>query len=257
MGEVVQVGVFDRFFKKKIQDSQLVFTAKRISEHLRGSLDSVVVYGSYVTGEFVPGSSDINLLIVIRTEADMDLLRLSQMCKEIAKRPISVPLILSKDYILESLDTFPLEYLNISRNCKVLYGSNFIMELPINKKNLRYQCEKEIKSKLLLLRQIYFTHSGNRKILQNTLISSWRAIGSMLKGLYYLIFSEYPYDTSKMLNELEKGLNTELKAILVVYRLKTERSFRIQEDIDRFYNEYVKEISFLSEKLDKMEVLYE
>lgn len=234
--------------KAKIED----IVQKLASGVLKG-LDSIVLYGSYVSGDFVPGRSDINILIILESEEDIDLDHINKLYMDvIGKHPI-VPLVLSKEYIRRSLDIYPLEYLTISNGCRVLYGSDFILHLEIKKIYLRLQLERELKSKLLLLRQIYFTKSKDAKFLAQTLLRSWKAIGPMLIGIYFLLFSKYSKDFSQIIGEISKHLAISMDSIYEVYHLKKANKFASKKDAKRLYKSYVMEIMGLSQKIDTWE----
>ncbi|MFN3534065.1 MAG: nucleotidyltransferase domain-containing protein [Desulfatiglandales bacterium] len=255
MEEVAPVGVFDnpnrgRPYEKRIQEIVGI-----ISRDLREGLESIVLYGSYVAGDFVPGSSDINFLILLKREEDLHLDRIRDLCKKIKRKPIAEPLVLSEDYINHSLDTFPLEYLNISRTCKVLYGSDFILNIKIKKSDLRLQCEREIKAKLLLLRQIYFSVGVKDKALKNSLLASWKAIGPILRGIYFILFSEFTSYMPDVITRLSTHLKSSFEAIRAVYEIKTEKVIPPKGRINQLYKEYLHEFSLLAEIIDEMEVI--
>jgi len=62
---------------------------------------------------------------------------------------------LTKADIDSSLDTFPIEFLNIKRNYTVVFGEDILEGLAFEKEFIRMQCERELKGKLLLLRAEY------------------------------------------------------------------------------------------------------
>ncbi|MFQ5946985.1 MAG: hypothetical protein ACE5NC_12195, partial [Anaerolineae bacterium] len=77
------------------------------------SLEAVILYGSAVGEDFLPGTSNINLLIVFaRQEVDL-LQRYSKVHKRWHKEDIVVPLFLTADELRSSAALFPLEFLEI------------------------------------------------------------------------------------------------------------------------------------------------
>ena len=65
------------------------------------------------------------------------------------KAKIAAPLIMTQDYIQNSLDSFPLEFLEIQQHHLCLFGQDSFAELSFYQPHLRLQCERELKSMLI------------------------------------------------------------------------------------------------------------
>ena len=65
---------------------------------------------------------------------------------------ISTPLFIARGYIQQSLDTFPLEFLNISSSYQLVFGDDILENIEFKAEDVRTQCERELKGKLLHLR---------------------------------------------------------------------------------------------------------
>ena len=85
-------------------------------------LVSLIIYGSAASGHYIQGKSDINLLVVV-TPAGIDSNRMFWI-RSGEKRHVAMPLIMTKDFILCSLDSFPIEFLNMKNNHVLIYGEN-------------------------------------------------------------------------------------------------------------------------------------
>ena len=132
-------------------------------------LVSIILYGSAASGNYIPKKSDINFLIVL-SEAGIN--RLQQSFKTVEKwhkRNVSTPLFLTKSYISSSLDSFPIEFLNMQKSYQVVFGEDVLKELSFEKRHLRLQCERELKGKLLQLRQAYLESRGKPNSLSLSL----------------------------------------------------------------------------------------
>jgi len=96
-------------------------------------LVSVILYGSGVTKDYNPKESDLNFLIVL-SEDGMDRLHLAHgLVAKWRKNRVSTPLFLTKTYIESSLDTFPVEFLNIKRNHKLIFGEDVLEEISFKR----------------------------------------------------------------------------------------------------------------------------
>jgi predicted nucleotidyltransferase len=117
-----------------------------------GDVEAIYLYGSGARGDYHPKRSDINFLVVLGEEGMDHIERAATIVRRWAKRGVAMPLFLTRDYINTSLDSFPIEFLNIKLAHTLVYGADFLDELDIDKEALRLQCEEQVKSKLLHLR---------------------------------------------------------------------------------------------------------
>ena len=62
---------------------------------------------------------------------------------------------LTRDYVLNSLDVFPIEFSEIKDQYKVIFGDDIFKDVEIPSKDVRLLCEQQVKGKLLHLRQAY------------------------------------------------------------------------------------------------------
>ncbi len=134
-------------------DKLLEQFSKRAQEALGGRLKHVVLYGSAATGEFDPGRSDINLLVLVDGLGFEVLQDARPLLQWWVGQGYSWPLLLSVDEFLASADVFPMEVTDIFAAHRDVYGV-FTLEAPkIDAALHRAQLEHELRSKLLRLRQ--------------------------------------------------------------------------------------------------------
>ncbi|HET6488547.1 MAG TPA: nucleotidyltransferase domain-containing protein, partial [Syntrophales bacterium] len=123
-------------------------------------LQSIILYGSGARGDYVPGKSDINFLVVLDEKAVDDLERAHPLIHKWKKRAVAVPLIMTKAFIGSSIDVYPVEFLNMKRHYQVVQGEDVLRDLEFDRKALRLQCERELKGKLMLLRTGFLETAG-------------------------------------------------------------------------------------------------
>ena len=68
---------------------------------------------------------------------------------------------MTPEYIRTSLDVFPVEFLNFKLIHATVFGEDIFESLEINRMDLRRQCERELKVKLVSLRQGYISSLGD------------------------------------------------------------------------------------------------
>ena len=74
---------------------------------------------------------------------------------------LAVPLLLSRDEFLRTLDVFPVEYGEIIANHRLIVGEDILAGLQVSEADLRRGCELQAKSHLIHLREGYLETGGS------------------------------------------------------------------------------------------------
>lgn len=173
---------------------------------------NLLIAASYTVGD------DKKALFVVEKLRFNDIVQLKERVKK------GYPLILTKEEIVDGCDVFPLEYLNIQKTHRVLYGDkNLLKNLKINKSHVRRQLEYEFRSKLIHIRE-EFMRSTSQKELAGILKNAIPVLTPIFHGLLYLkdnkercrSFEEYlnllklEYNVDfEILDKLQKGQGLE------------------------------------------------
>ena len=157
-----------------------------------GDLISIILYGSAAGKDYRPGKSDINFMIVLSEVGIERLDRAFKIVKKWRKRNVAIPVFLTENYVETSTDVFPIEYLNFKSNYVPVYGKDILKDLSFKPEFIRLQCEREIKGKLLLLRQVYLETSGKGRALKGAISQSIRAFVAIFEALLLVKGLELP-----------------------------------------------------------------
>ncbi|HEX6645288.1 MAG TPA: nucleotidyltransferase domain-containing protein [Gemmatimonadales bacterium] len=120
-----------------------------------GPAYSAVLYGSAARGDYLPGASDINLLLVLDDVGPQALRRLGPAFGEWRARTPEPPLLLSRAEWERATDVFPIEITDMQAAHRVLRGADPLAGLTVSRADLRRALETELRGKLLRLRQGY------------------------------------------------------------------------------------------------------
>lgn len=165
---------------------------KQIEGLFGNDLISVIRYGSSVTGDYTPGSSDINFLVVLTDEGIARIADVRPYLKKWRRKRVSLPLFLSEAYIRASLDSFPVEFLNMQNSYRLLRGSDILADLSFRKEDVRLQCEREVKGYLLKLRQEYIRTGKSKKLVKQLIADSLTAFVTLFRAMIYLADQDIP-----------------------------------------------------------------
>ena len=213
---------------------------------------SICLYGSGARGGYIPRRSDLNFLIVLTEEGIKELGKAFKVVARWHRRRVTTPLFMTDEYIATSLDTFPLEFLNIKQHYRVVWGQDPLAGITINQKRLRLQVEREVKGKLLQLRGAYLTSRGWGINLAALASQSLIAFLSIFQGILYLRDKEIPAQRVEVIKAIaeETGLAAEpFVRLLEVKEGKSKPSARVMKGLMK---SYIAEVSRLAAWVDKM-----
>ena len=213
-------------------------------------LVSVILYGSSVTKEYDPNKSDLNFLIVLSEEGIERLHLAHELVARWRKKKVGTPLFLTKDYIDFSLDTFPIEFLNIKLNRQVIAGEDVLAGISFKRDFIRMEGERELKGKLLLLRQRYVETRGKQKVLEELISASLPTFIFVFKGLLYLLGKEVPETKEQTISILSKELKLDQELFTSLLHIKGGTLKYSRQQIGDLFQRYLKEIRKLALLMD-------
>lgn len=213
---------------------------------------AVILYGSAVGPEWLPGVSDLNLLVVLREVGPTQLAKGFKYVARWRKSRLNL-LFLDPEYIESSVDSFPIEFLEMKEQHRLLWGDDLLEALDVPRENLRLQCEQELKGKWLQLRQAYLEHAGNPGQLKRLLVASLRTFGVVLSALLRLKgFPVPPREFLEVLAQAETAFGLELAAFHEAYQLKLGlRSFG-RAELNGLFARYLTEVRQLAQAADRL-----
>ena len=149
-------------------------------------LDGMILYGSAVRGEFLPGRSNLNVLLLLTSHEREALKRYARGHKKWAREQIVVPLFLTESELHASVASFPLEYVEIQEQHRLLAGRDPFIGLHVDTTNLGLEIRQNVRSNLVRLRQRFVEGGGTEEAITILLPLSLTAILPSLRGLHRL-----------------------------------------------------------------------
>ena len=162
-----------------------------IAAHTR-NLHSIHIVGSAVIPDYNEKLSDINSVVVLHA-MDLEFIKfLAPLGGKYGRKKIAAPLVMTPEYIRTSLDTFPVEFLDFKLIHKTVYGEDLFRNIEVSRQYLRIQCEREIKVKLIGLRQGYLSSLGRKEQYAAMLARSFTGSMVLLRAVITLLGKEPP-----------------------------------------------------------------
>ena len=135
-------------------------------------LVSVVLYGSAASGEYRAHFSDLNILCVLTEVTPRELGESEQIFRWWRSQGSPSPLLLSQEEFYGSSDTFAIEFHDIQRQHRVLFGKEVTESLVVDDSFYRAQVEHDLRAKLLRLRQKAAGILSEEDLLRRLLVDS-------------------------------------------------------------------------------------
>lgn len=217
-------------------------------------LISISLYGSGAREDYVPGKSDLNFLIVLSEEGIGDLRKVHDILPKWRKRRVAIPLIMTKAFILSSLDSYPIEFLNMKRHYEPVFGEDVLKELTFDRSFLRLQAERELKGKILLLRARYLGTEGKEDRIRDLIGESITAFISIFNALLYMKGMEIPKGRSEVVRAVSGVFAVEPDSFLKGVEIKEGRGKFPTSEMEGLFEKYLKELVALSDAVDRMEI---
>lgn len=154
--------------------------------------------------------------------------------KKYGRRGVAVPLVMSEKYIEESRDVFALEFLNLRLAHVTVLGKEVFRDLAIPRADLRTQCERELKSFLIRLRQGYLSSAGDGVALEQVVREASASFFSIVRGVLCLLDTQITLDEKADAEALREKLKLNAEPVYGRMLLADVRT-RPKEDFEKFY----------------------
>ncbi len=208
--------------------------AEKIKAILGGNL---VTLAEYQTG-------DDTTLLAVCNSIDFDTLHKLKGTKEI-------PLLLTKEELLDGADVFPIEFLNIKQHHTMLDGEDLLKDLVISKKHLRHQLEFEFRSKLLHIRGEYLRFKG--KDLERLALAAVPVLVPIVGSLLYL--KDLPASTTgDMWRTVSDAYDVDTAVLREIYDIRRGNA-KFKKEKEQYIRDIIKVLSDIGEIVDEFEVI--
>ena len=219
-----------------------------------GNMHSIHITGSSLTGDFNPKTSDTNSVFVLK-EMDLGFLEhIAPRGKKYRKQKVASPLIMTPGYIRNSVDVFPIEFLNIKLIHETVHGEDMFGDIEINPSDLRHQCERELKVKLIGLRQGYMSSMGDTKAITEGLTGSITGYIPLFRGIISLFGKAPPVLNSDVLGSLGESAGVDCGVFERVIAAKREGMKPGIDDLNRMFEQYYKATEQLGRAVNEIKI---
>ncbi len=233
--------------EKKISDF-----VSRLRAAAGANLESVILFGSAVAGDFHPEFSNLNLFCVVRDSSFPALQALAPAVKwwDAQKQPL--PLFMTRDEIERSTDVFTIELMDMQQHHRVVFGEDILQGLSIPASLHRVQVEYELREKLALLRQHLLLAAGNDSRLWELLVRSVSSFATLFRHALIVLGHDAPVGKREAVQALSKQIRFDASGILQVLDVRERKSERKQFEVEDVFSRYLAALEQVTAAVDKM-----
>lgn len=209
---------------------------------------SAVLYGSAARGDFVPGRSDVNLLLIVGDLSPGALRSLAGPFAAWRKSGYEPALVITRDEWDRAGDAFPIEIADMRAGYRVLRGADPLAGIAPDAPHLRLALEREFRGKLLRLRQGYIASATDPAALGALAGRSAATLMVLFRALLTLLGRTIPRDPLQLAVAGAEALGVDSEPLLHVVRHRAERGWRCSaEEFERYMDMADRAVRFLDQ----------
>jgi hypothetical protein len=156
-------------------------------QHLGSRVVSCGAYGGWLTGAAFHADSPANSVVVL---SDVRLAELDSFAiaaaRPLTRQKLAPPLCLTTQTLAQACDSYPLELLEIQQTGVPLYGPWPLATLTFAPRDVRLQCERELRGALLHLHQGVLSAAGKHTRLEAPASATVSRLERVLRGMLHL-----------------------------------------------------------------------
>ena len=219
------------------------------------NLASVVLYGSAAVGDEVEQRFGLNVLVALHSITPHDLRVAQAPIREWQRFGQPLPVYFTLAELRDAADVFPIEFYQMERTRKLLYGVDPFEVAQLSNVNLRHQTEYELRGKLIQLRRSYISASTSGKKMAKLMSESLATFASLFRPVLLLMGKEPPVKKLDAVRATVESLELDGEAFerILDMRATGEDAFELSEhDANDLFTVYLLQLERVIEAVDKM-----
>ena len=225
---------------------------KEVTGTFGEQMEGLLLYGSAVRGEFIPGRSNLNILLLVSSYDSAVLKQYSALHRRWSKEQIMVPLFLTEEELHMSAAVFPLEFLEIQEQHRVLGGRDPFIGFHVKTDRLRDAVVQGFASHLLRLRQRYVEGGGGAEATTILLLLSITSMLPLLRGVQRLLGRPPLSHSDAAISDVAEQLKLDLQGLLDAWLLKRGQVSPGPHEVPRLFDRYLQAATRLTRAVEQL-----
>jgi predicted nucleotidyltransferase len=202
------------------------------------NLRSIVLYGSAASGEFHSAHSDLNILCLLYSVKSPELSKLHKAAAWFVRRGHPMPLVFTLEELHSAADLYAIELLEIKTHRRVLYGEDVFGPIDVPMALHRFQVERELRYRLIRLRQGYIAVAGKNKAVLALMIRSASSFALLFRHALMVLGESPSSSRRESVNHLAALLGFDASGFKVVFELRDKSRSHEKPDYAQVFEKY-------------------
>jgi predicted nucleotidyltransferase len=221
--------------------------AKEVKAAFGDRLESLLLYGSAVRGEFLPGRSNLNMLLLV-SEYDAATLKLyAPIHKRWSKEQVVTPLFLADRELGKLVAVFPLEFLEIQDYHRVLEGRDPFVGFHVDTRRLKDLVIQGLAGQVLRLRQQFAEGGGTNDAATILLPLAITSTMPLLRGLQRVLGRPVLSQSDALLKDIADCMKVDLEGLTEALFLKRGQITPGPAEVPRLFDRYLRAAAALAD----------
>ena len=218
------------------------------------NLISITLYGSTAVEDTSEDRAHHNVLVVLRRIALEDLRRSVEPLRVWTKARQPMPVYFSVDELQRAADVFPIEFLQMHKAERVLYGSDPLQLVETSDTHLRHQLEYELRTKFLQLRRLYFPASQSAEKLAALMVESLSSFAALFRAVLRLRGREVPVAKREAIHATANELGLDAAPFDRILELSSSPKAKLSEaDANKIFGAYLNQLERVIDAVDQIQ----
>ena len=234
-----------------IPESKIENFVERMRTAAGANLESVILFGSAVAGDFHPEFSNLNLFCVLRDTTFASLQALAPVAQWWDRQKQPALLFMTRSELECSTDVFTIELMDMQQHHRVLFGEDVLLGLQIPLHLHRVQVEYELREKLILLRQQMLLAPDSRQALWSLLVRSVSSFVNLFRHSLIALGHAAPVGKRETVRAISGLLNFDPSIIEQVLDVREHKANPKKIDVNDLFARYLGVVEQVVAAVDK------
>lgn len=226
---------------------------ERLRKALGDDVVAVILYGSAASGNHNEKFSDYNVLCVLNSIGPKHLAGAESVFRWWREQGNPSPLLLTEHEVETSTDCFAIEFHDIQAHHRLLYGRDVVSGLVIDRSFYRAEVERELRTKLLRLRQKASGILSDKDVLRRLLADSVATFCVLFRHALILDGAEGPAHRRDIIGRAAEKFGLDPAPFLTLLDLREERVKAKDLEPEALLERYLEQIGKVIDIVDRLE----
>lgn len=234
------------------RESDLAELVKRLQDAMASNLAAVVLYGSAADHEFQEEHSDLNVLCLLSLLDGAELAKMRPVGFWWGQKGHPAPLVFTLDELRRSADVFAIELLDMKQHHRMLFGEDFLAQLDVPMTLHRLQVERELRTNVIRLRQMFLHSRGRREELSELMIASASTFAALFRHSLITLGEAAPDSRRAAADRLAARLGVDVAAFHLILDLREGKRGMRDINPETSFASYLNMVTQVADAIDRV-----